>query len=163
VPFAIRPATAADVPDMQALGQVVWPVTYEHFAGADHVAANLAAWWTAEALTASLAESAAVLVAVDGARVVGLVEVGEYDGDPVMWKLYVHPDRHGEGIGSALLAAALAALPAESAPLRTEYTAGNEPAGRWYAARGFVETSREGTPGVLQTVWLQLLGPVPPA
>ena len=154
--FAIRSAGTHDVADLQALGQVVWPVTYEHVAGAEHVAANLAAWWTAAALTRSLTESLAMLVAVDGSRVVGLVEVGEYDGHPVMWKLYVHPDRHGEGIGSALLAAAVAALPAGSAPLRTEYTAGNAPAGRWYAARGFVETHRDGAPGVLQTVWLQL-------
>ena len=39
-----------------------------------------------------------MLVAEDAGEVIGVCEVDQLDGVPVMWKLYVLPDRHGEGI-----------------------------------------------------------------
>ena len=66
-----------------------------------------------------------------------------------------HADRHGGGVGTALLDAAIAGLPGGAPALLTEYTAGNDPAARWYATRGFVEVGRDPGPGGLDVVWLR--------
>ncbi|MCZ2830200.1 GNAT family N-acetyltransferase [Modestobacter sp. VKM Ac-2986] len=152
----IRPAGAADLPGIAEVGARTWPATYLSFAGREYVERNLAAYWSPAALERALAEALLLLVAEDDGEVVGVVEVGEHDGVPTMWRLYVLPDRHGGGVGRALLDAAVAALPAGTAALLTEYTAGNDRAARWYAARGFVETGRDPGAGGLDVVWLRL-------
>ncbi|ELZ54596.1 MULTISPECIES: GNAT family N-acetyltransferase [Halorubrum] len=54
--------------------------------------------------------------------------------------IYVHPDRWGEGVGSALLDRELDALPDRIETVRLEALADNEVGARFYEARGFERT-----------------------
>lgn len=59
------------------------------------------------------------------------------DGDEViLYMLYVHPERKGEGIGTALLERAIAAFPTAHA-IRLEVLKANTAAIGWYEAKGF--------------------------
>jgi ribosomal protein S18 acetylase RimI-like enzyme len=86
---------------------------------------------------------------------VGTATVGELDGVPVLWKIYVRPDDQGGGVGSALLEAVLADLPAGR--LRLEYVEGNERAAAFYRARGFRELRRDAPeePGRPGQIWME--------
>lgn len=149
----VRRAVAGDLAGVARVGQEAWPATYLSFAGQEYVEENLAAWWSPAALEQALESLLLVAVTPDD-EVAGCLEIGELDGRPVMWKLYVRPAWQGQHIGSELLRAAVDQL---SAPvLLTEYIAQNEVAGRWYAARGFRELRREARPRGLDVVWLQL-------
>lgn len=64
--------------------------------------------------------------------------VGDDEAD--LKELYVHPDRWGEGVGTALLEAGLDRLPADVAAVRLETLSGNERAAAFYEARGFERT-----------------------
>ena len=66
--------------------------------------------------------------------------VGDDEAD--LKELYVHPDRWGEGVGTALLAAGLDRLPADVTAVRLETLSGNERAAAFYEARGFERTGR---------------------
>ncbi|SEQ15568.1 tRNA (guanosine(37)-N1)-methyltransferase TrmD [Microlunatus flavus] len=71
---------------------------------------------TLDALAASLREPGTVLVARDGARIVGTVRVAPRpDGSWWLSRLVVAPDRQGRGLGSALLRRALGLVPAGAA------------------------------------------------
>lgn len=149
----VRVATPADVEAVVALGEAVVPHTYgpidESFA-----AWQLERWWSADAVRSGF-ERLPHWVALDGEEVLGVANLGVHDGLPVVWKLYVHPGRHGSGIGTALLGAVEAA--AEGRALTLEYLDGNEQAARFYARRGFVATGRstfEARPH-LDWVWMR--------
>ena len=73
----------------------------------------------------------------------------------MLWRLYVLPERHGQGIGSALLATVLEEADGRYAEIRLSYTEGNTPAAHFYRSRGFVETHHEaGGGGVPDQVWM---------
>ncbi len=136
--MSIRRATPEDTEAIVRLGSVVVPSTYgpidEHFA-----AWQLERWWSAEAVRSGL-DRLPHWVAEEDGRVVGVANLGENNGLPAMWKLYVHPDRQGSGVGSALLAQVEAA--ASGSVLTVEHVGGNDRAAAFYASRGFVETGR---------------------
>jgi len=80
------------------------------------------------------------------------------DGEAGLKELYVHPDRWGEGVGSALLAAAIDRLPPDVDTIRLEMLAGNDRAAAFYEARGFertgevtVDVGGEDYPGLIYT------------
>jgi ribosomal protein S18 acetylase RimI-like enzyme len=82
------------------------------------------------------------LVAVDGARVVGLLDVSVDGPAATVESIAVDPDRCREGIATALLDRALAQL-AERGVRRIEaWTREDEAANGWYRARGFEESQR---------------------
>lgn len=62
------------------------------------------------------------------------------DDEAGLKELYVHPDSWGDGVGTALLEAALERLPADVSAVRLEMLAGNERAAAFYVARGFERT-----------------------
>jgi GNAT superfamily N-acetyltransferase len=152
--FLVRPATDQDLSGIRAVGLATWPATYG-FAGDAYVSSGLATWWSMDALTASLRDTD-MQVAVDEHDVV--VGVGNIDlrrSPPVIWKLYVHPDCHGRGIGTALLDALIVC--AGDTPVRLEYVDGNRSAARFYASRGFAVIDREAAdqPGWPDVLWAQ--------
>ena len=71
----------------------------------------------------------------------------------VMWKLYVHPDHHGRGIGSRLLAEVEAMV--EGDELWLEVVDGNDQAFDFYRARGFEEVERVTDGEWPDDVWLR--------
>jgi ribosomal protein S18 acetylase RimI-like enzyme len=152
--LVIRKATPDDLDAVLAVGHRTWPATYEGIAGADYVQAGLAKWWSAEATSPAIRQGRVTVAELDG-QVCGMASVGREEDHLVLWRLYVLPEHHGQGIGSALLAAVLEEADGRYAEIRLSYTEGNTPAASFYRSRGFVETHHEaGGGGVPDQVWM---------
>jgi ribosomal protein S18 acetylase RimI-like enzyme len=151
----IRPAVPDDLEAIQRIGHLTWPATYA-FAGDEYVAHGLATWWSREALLRSMSDTT-VLVAIDGGELVGVGNIDLRSAIPVVWKLYVVPDVQRSGLGSALLTALIAEIPAGTEAVQLEYLDGNDRAARFYAAQGFRELRREPDeqPGWPDAVWVE--------
>ncbi len=121
--------------------------------------AGLAKWWSAEATSPAIRQGRLTVAEVDG-EVVGMASVGREQDHLVLWRLYVLPEHHGQGIGSALLAAVLEEADGRYPEIRLSYTEGNTPAAHFYRSRGFVETHHEaGGGGVPDQVWMTRRAP----
>lgn len=150
--ITIRQASHADLDAFRFVGFSTCPATYGPFAGPSFVAQQLDQWWSPERLKDPL-ERGDCLIATQDNTVLGVSEVGEYDGDLVMWKLYVLPSCQHKGIGQLLLDAVKQLATDRSRPLVTEYVAGNKRAGDFYRSQGFVDISTPASP--LDSVWLR--------
>ena len=146
----LRAGTRADVPGLVALGRAVVPPTYGPI-DAVYAQRMLDEWWTVERFTDSLGR-ARFLVAEHDGEVVAMATVGRLSashrdfphvtGDrEVMWKLYVHPDHQGLGLGRRLLAEVEAMV--EGDELWLEVVDGNEQAFAFYRAQGFTEVEAD--------------------
>ena len=160
--MTVRPGTLADVPAFRALGEAVVPPTYGPI-DAMYAQRMLDEWWVPEVFETSLARNPHLVAEVDG-EVVALANLGRLSqsyrafphvaGDrEVMWKLYVHPDHHGLGIGSRLLADVEAMV--EGDELWLEVVDGNDRAFDFYRARGFEEVERVTDHEWPDDVWLR--------
>ena len=109
-----RPARSPTSPAFRALGEAVVPPTYGPIDAA-YAQRMLDEWWIPEVFATSLARNAARRRRGRRPRSSALANLGRLTqsyrdfphvtGDrEVMWKLYVHPDHQGAGIGSRLLA-----------------------------------------------------------
>ncbi|NGN69479.1 GNAT family N-acetyltransferase [Streptomyces sp. A7024] len=157
--ITIRDAVPADAPAVREVGLVTWPPTYGPIMGDAYVADGLERYWGLDFIERLIAEGRVSVAATADGAVVGMTSVspGE-DGIPVMWKLYVHPDHHGKGVGSALLRAAFARAARTSDRLRLDVLDGNDAAHAFYKAKGFRETGRssdEENPEWPDTVWME--------
>jgi len=157
--IVVRVADGDDLAGVVSVGHRTWPPTYEPIAGPEYVAMGLAKWWTSDAVTDSIRKGR-TLVAVDGEEVVGCATVGPA-GTPdealALWKLYVVPGRHGQGIGSRLLEAVVERASLSTRPrIVLSHIEGNDDAARFYRSRGFHETHREsGGSGLPDSVWME--------
>lgn len=151
----VREAEQADVPGIRAVGLACWPATYG-FAGQDFIDHGLATWWSPQATIDSLLHSV-VLLAQDGEQIVAMASMQTTGPVPVIWKLYVLPGHRATGIGTALLEALIARLDQSAHAVELEYVDGNQAAASFYAARGFIETTRQAGehPGWPATVWMR--------
>ena len=97
-------------------------------------------------------------MAASPSGLLGVAEWGAWDGAPVLWKLYVHPDHRGRGLGQHLLRAVIARLPTGSRRLQVEHFAANERAGRFYEREGFEWVRAEPNPADPATavIWREL-------
>jgi len=152
----VRRAEEPDLDAVREVGQRTWPATYEPVAGAEYVRSGLERWWSAEALLPSIRDGR-TLVAEDGdGQVVGMASYSLDDDALVLWKLYVLPDRHGSGVGGALMDAVLEAA-CGPGRVRLAHLDGNSNAGAFYASRGFRVTGTERDPlGGPDNVWMEL-------
>ncbi|MGH3499621.1 MAG: GNAT family N-acetyltransferase [Nocardioidaceae bacterium] len=152
----VRRATDDDVGEIQQLGRRTLDASYAPLLGqvcADH---QYDIWWTRDALQRSLRRSVNLVATAGEGTIVGVATLGERDGKPVLWKLYVLPEYHGLGVGTRLIAAAEAHAPAGAVALRLEYVDGNEPAAGFYRAKGFREVAREPDPdGWPDEIWME--------
>ncbi len=160
--IVLRPGTAEDIADFVALGRAVVPPTYGPIDAA-YAQKMLDEWWTPEVFATSLARNAHVVAERDG-QVVGLANLGRlttsYRDFPhvsgereVMWKLYVHPDHQGAGIGSRLLTEIEQLV--EGDELWLEVVDGNDAAYDFYLARGFEEVERVSDDQWPDDIWLK--------
>jgi ribosomal protein S18 acetylase RimI-like enzyme len=147
--ITLRPAAREDIPALVALGRAVVPPTYGPIDAA-YAQRMIDEWWTPDVFTRSM-QTNAHLVAVVDREVVALATIGRLSrsyrdfpsvtGDrEVMWKLYVHPDHHGRGVGSRLLAEVESRV--EGDELWLEVVEGNDQAFGFYRSKGFVEVER---------------------
>ncbi|MBC2932819.1 GNAT family N-acetyltransferase [Nocardioides sp. zg-1228] len=158
----LRPGTTADIPAFRALGEAVVPATYGPIDAA-YAQRMLDEWWVPEVFERSLARNAHLVAEVDG-QVVAMAAFGRLSqshrdfphvtGDrEVMWKLYVHPDHQGRGIGGRLLAEVEAMV--EGDVLWLEVVDGNQQAYDFYRAHGFTEVERVTDRDWPDDVWLR--------
>ncbi|QIG44359.1 GNAT family N-acetyltransferase [Nocardioides anomalus] len=148
----LRHATPDDAPALRVLGEAVVPATYAPIDPA-YAEFTLAEWWDVDRMRES-AERLWHGVADDGERLLGVANLGRSDERWVMWKLYVHPDAQGSGLGRRLLEATLEQVP-DGEPLWLEYVDGNTRAAGFYAAHGFVESHREASERFPDLVWMR--------
>ncbi|RYB92622.1 N-acetyltransferase [Nocardioides glacieisoli] len=164
--ITLRPAVHEDIPAFVALGRAVVPPTYGPIDAA-YAQRMIDEWWTPDVFTRSMQTNAHLVAEVSGemgAEVVALATIGRLAqsyrefphvaGDrEVMWKLYVHPDHHGRGIGSRLLAEVESRV--EGDELWLEVVEGNEQAFGFYRSKGFVEVERVPDPAWPDDVWMR--------
>jgi ribosomal protein S18 acetylase RimI-like enzyme len=160
--LTLRRGTEADIPGLCALGRAVVPPTYGPI-DAVYARRMLEEWWTPEVFAASLARNTHVVAERDG-QVVAMANVGRLQdsyrdfphvtGDrEVMWKLYVHPDHQGLGLGRRLLGEVEALV--EGDELWLEVVDGNEQAFGFYRAQGFEEVERVAGEPFPDDVWMR--------
>ena len=152
----VRRATPDDAEALRALAEAVLPATY------DPITPGLAAqtlddWWGVAQMRDAIAALWHGVAEVDD-DLVGVANLGRSDERWVMWKLYVHPDAQGLGVGTRLVDATLAQVPAGE-PLWLEHHAGNDRAHDFYRSLGFTETHREthrdSHDGLPDQVWMR--------
>jgi len=147
--ITVRRGTVDDIAGFRALGEAVVPPTYGPIDPA-YAQRMLDEWWIPEVFEKSLARNVHLVAERDG-QVVALCSFGRLSrsyrdfpyvaGDrEVMWKLYVHPDHQGLGIGSRLLAQVEALV--EGDELWLEVVDGNDAAFDFYRSHGFEEVER---------------------
>lgn len=153
---------AADPDDAEAIRSVAgdsWRAAYDDILDAETIERKLAEWYDVDELADSIDRADGVcLVADDGERtaasaddaVVGFVQAGPAPDDDaettyVLARIYLRPERWGEGIGTRLLDQAIGAIRERGAEtLRLGVFADNDAAVGFYEARGF-ERVREKT------------------
>ncbi|MHC3436514.1 N-acetyltransferase family protein [Natrialbaceae archaeon A-gly3] len=141
----VREATPADAPAVQAVARESWHAAHDHVLGRDRVTETLEEWYGLEDLEDTIEESrergdAVFLVAEDSGEIVGFTQGGPHAEEPSvasLYRIYVHPDRWGEGIGTDLLEALEAALSAEFDRLWLAVLAENDVGISFYESRGF--------------------------
>jgi RimJ/RimL family protein N-acetyltransferase len=140
----VRPATPTDVEGIARVHTASFRRAYRGLVPDSYLDAlrwedRLPQW------TRVMSEGSTVVVAADDGTVVGVAAVGpardedlQGSGDYELYAIYVVPRLWGTGLGSRLLEAALATVPA-SAPVVTLWVlAGNERGRRFYQRHGFV-------------------------
>jgi GNAT superfamily N-acetyltransferase len=167
---AIRAATAGEADAVRELARAAWHEAYDDIMGPEAVDERLDTWWRADDLRDVItAPEQRFLVAVDtrdvvggadatrggdtdpeaetgaGAAPVGVVHAGPSpSGGWVVPRLYVHPERWGEGIGTELLDHVVAQARSETDRLQVVLLAGNEVGVGFYEARGFEPVTESG-------------------
>jgi len=109
----IRKTTPDDVADLKTTLLRIWHDTYDSFLGASRVTKLAAGWHTPEKLVSETeTDKVCSLLALDKGRIVGHALM--YEPNPRiihLARLYLDHDYHEQGIGKALLNAAIAAYP----------------------------------------------------
>ena len=147
----LRPGVPDDADGLVALGEAVVPPTYGPV-DPDYPAYMLEHWWQRDRLAASLGAIPHVVAEVDD-EVVAVANLGRRGDRSVMWKLYVHPDHQGLGLGSRLLAAIEDLV--EDRTLWLEHVDGNAAAAGFYRRHGFVEVERVSQAPYPDDVWMR--------
>lgn len=101
----VRAATTEDLPDVEAVARDAWYAAYGGFLEPQRVEAGVTGNYDEDILAAAVEhDDIEFLVAIADGEVVGFASAEQTWADEVeLHTLYVHPDRWGEGIGSALL------------------------------------------------------------
>lgn len=152
----VRIASAADLAAICDFGAAYIPHHYAPLLGAEAARAQVDNWWNRGRMSRAVAERR-VVVAEDQGVLLGVGEWGVYEGVPVIWKLYVHPQHRGAGIGPQLIDAMVGEVPGEKGRVRVETFAVNRRAVDFYERVGFrtVETVEHETDPALSVVWLE--------
>lgn len=149
----VRRATTLDLHAIHRFGTEVVHDTYDALVDHAYATALSDTWWSPAAMNADVADGRVIVAETDDA-LVGLVQVGRWHDEPVMWKLYVAAHQRNRGLGARLIDEAIGALPVGTERLRTEHIAANERAARFYEREGFRFDEIEGeADDPTATVW----------
>ncbi|HEY6739312.1 MAG TPA: GNAT family N-acetyltransferase [Actinopolymorphaceae bacterium] len=151
----VREARPDDVAAICRFGQTQVRPYYAPLIGEEAAEAQVRDWWNPERIGAAVADGLVVVAEADG-RLLGVAQRGRNGADHVVYKLYVHSEHRGRGLGPRLLAALTRQLPPDVDRLYIEHFAANDRAAAFYEREGFtierVQPSRTGDPG-LGIVW----------
>jgi ribosomal protein S18 acetylase RimI-like enzyme len=156
--IVVRDAVGGDVAGVCGFGAEHVPPHYAPLIGAEAAEDQVRRWWNAAEIGRAVAEGLVVVAEVEsggagghdsgregaGGRdsgrpgeVVGVGQRGRRGDDHVVYKLYVHPDFRGRGIGPRLIDALIGHLPPDADRLYIEHFVGNGRAGAFYEREGF--------------------------
>ncbi|GAB3534456.1 GNAT family N-acetyltransferase [Arthrobacter tecti] len=151
----VRNAVRDDVAAICQFGQQHIRPHYAPLIGAEAADRQVSDWWNDAHLGTAVVQGF-VVVASDGAELLGVGQRGRHGEDHVVYKLYVHPQHRGSGLGIQLLSALILQLPGGAERLYIEHFVANERAGAFYEREGFtvdrIEPSPTGNPA-LGVVW----------
>ena len=141
----VREATPADAPAVQAVARESWHAAHDHVLGRDRVTETLEEWYGLADLEETITESrersdAVFFVAEESGEIVGFAQGGPHAEEPStasLYRIYIHPDRWGEGIGTDLLEALEDVLAVEFDRLWLAVLAGNDVGVSFYESQGF--------------------------
>lgn len=138
--FDVRAAAPDDGPAIRRVARDAWHAVYDDVLGTETVESVLDDWYDLDGLERSVVrEDGRFLVAEADDLVVGFAQgVRGEDGPARLPRIYVHPDRWGEGVGTTLLGRIEAWLrEADAERLRLAVVADNEVGNVFYETRGY--------------------------
>lgn len=133
-----RPAEPSDAETIREIARASWHAAYDGLLGEEVVASTVEKWYAIGDLRDSIEHSDHVLY-VAGSDGVGFVHLGPNPEDEQvaeLFRIYVRPERWGEGIGGRLLDAAKTELDGYDG-LALSVLAGNGVGIGFYEKRGF--------------------------
>lgn len=144
----IREATDDDVPTIRSVAREAWRAAYSDAVPESVIDDAVSEWYAEETMTRIIGDDEQVcLVAVDDDEAVVGFSHGATDheiGDVL--RLYVHPDRWHEGIGTSLLETVEERLSEMGAKtMQAMVLADNEMGNAFYEERGFEKTGEAET------------------
>ena len=104
-PVSILPAAEEHLPAIEKLAGVIWRAVYPGIITDAQIDYMLARMYAQEVLREDLQQQVRYVRLLMGGELAGFAAYGPAAGDAVMklHKLYLHPSRHGRGLGSRLL------------------------------------------------------------
>ncbi|QDP99012.1 GNAT family N-acetyltransferase [Microlunatus elymi] len=132
----VRVAVPNDVAAICQFGLEHIPTHYAPLIGAQAAQDQIDRWWN-EAYLANAVGSGQVVVADAAGELVGVGQRGLAGEDHVIYKLYVHPDWRGHGLGPRLIEGLVDQLPPDTDRIYVEVFASNERAIAFYQREGF--------------------------
>lgn len=152
----VRVASGSDLAGICEFGAAHIPQHYAPLLGAEAARAQVDNWWNRERMSRAVAEGRVVVAEAEGV-ILGVGEWSLYRGIPVIWKLYVHPQHRGGGIGPRLIGVICDEVPGEADRIRVETFAVNQRAVDFYKRAGFREvgTDEHETEPAKNVVWLE--------
>lgn len=107
---AVRDAEHDDVAAICRFGEAHIRPHYAPLIGAEAADEQVRRWWNETHVGAAVAAGFVVVAEADG-QLVGVGQRGRRGADLVVYKLYVHPQHRGRGLGPQLLDALTVQLP----------------------------------------------------
>ena len=147
--IAIRRAALEDIPQIRAVGSASWRAAYANIFPDAFIEDVLEQWWSDAGFQRSIPDAALCnLVAEQDGQIVGtlLGTVNPRDeGQVHLFRLYLHPDYFGQGIGKNLWQAYVQHLAPEVERIDLEVEPQNTRAIQFYTRLGFQETGTNET------------------
>lgn len=134
----VRPATRADADAVVDVGRSAWRATYTGLLGAEAVERFIDLAYTPGRIASRIERDVMFVAGADGGDPSGVdafIEVVEEPDRPHIVAFYARPSVRGRGLGTALLAAVVAAFPGRD--LSADVLEGNGLGEPFYRARGF--------------------------
>ena len=147
--ITIRRAELDDIPQMRAVGSASWRATYSGIFPDAFIANVLDQWWSEDGFRRSIPDARVChLVAEQDERIVGTLLGSispDEEGQVHLFRLYLHPDYFGQGIGRQLWQAYLQRLAPDIRRVGLEVELQNTRAIQFYTHLGFQEIGRNET------------------
>ena len=138
----VRRAEAKDLPKVEAVARVTWPVAYAGIIPDEIQRRLLDSWYSPESLRRALAaDGSSFFVAEVAGDVIGFAQYVRRSAESVeLTRIYVLPDRQRTGVGMRLLDAGLAEFGGEDLKyLTVQVERDNRNGRRFYERAGFAE------------------------